>query len=119
MAQKHLSVQYDGEIAIVRFRHHKILDEPTINEITEELSELVHRTHSPKLLISFEGVDHITSGMLGTLVRINGHIRQRDGQLRLVDISESIYEIFRITQLERVFQIHRSVDEAKETFSGP
>ena len=43
-------------------------------------------------------------------------MKSRDGQLRLSDINEQILEVFWITRLDRLFEIHDTADEAMATF---
>jgi anti-sigma B factor antagonist len=84
--------------------------------ISEEISRLIDAEASPKLLISFANVDHLSSAALGALITINNKIRQKNGQLRLASIDPQIYEVFVITRLNKLFQIHESVDDAIKSF---
>ena len=71
----------------------------------------------PKVLISFDNVDHLSSAALGTLITINNKIRGKDGQLRLANIDPQIYEVFVITKLNKLFQIHDSAEQALASFT--
>ena len=71
----------------------------------------------PKLLISFANVDHLSSAALGTLITINNKVRARSGQLRLANIDPQIYEVFKITKLDRIFQIHDTTEKAMASFA--
>ncbi len=106
----------DGVMRI-EFVDRNILDEANIQQIGEEISKIVDAQPQPKLLISFENVDHLSSAALGTLITINNKIRGKDGQLRLADIDPQIYEVFVITKLNKLFQIHESTDQALASFS--
>ncbi len=70
----------------------------------------------PKVLISFQNVDHLSSAALGTLITINNKIRGKDGQLRLAEIDPQIYEVFVITKLNKLFQIFDSSEQALASF---
>ena len=101
----------------INFRDRSILEETTIQSIGEDISLMIEEAVSPKLLISFTGVEHLSSAALGTLITINNKIRQKGGQLRLSDIHEQIYEVFVITRLDKLFQIHETADTATESFT--
>ena len=101
----------------IEFIDRNILDEANIQQIGDEISRLVEMQQSPRLLISFENVDHLSSAALGTLITINNKIRGRDGQLRLANIDPQIYEVFVITKLNKLFQIHDSTEQALASFS--
>ena len=109
-------VDHDGVMRI-EFIDRNILDEANIQQIGEEIGKIVDGQSQPKVLISFQNVDHLSSAALGTLITINNKIRGKDGQLRLADIDPQIYEVFVITKLNKLFQIFDSADQALASFS--
>ncbi len=115
--QSRLRIRKQDQITIVEFVDRNILDEANIAQIGEEIGTLVNDDPSPKLLISFANVDHLSSAALGALITINSRIKAKDGQLRLADINSQIIEVFRITRLDRLFQIHPGTREALASFS--
>ena len=108
--------EQDG-ITRIEFVDRNILDEANIQQIGDEISRLIEDQDSPKLLISFENVDHLSSAALGTLITINNKIRGKNGQLRLANIDTQIYEVFVITKLNKLFDIHEGAEEAIASFS--
>jgi len=108
-----LKVTRNGDTIQVEFTSRKILDEANIAEIGEQLSQIVEGEERPKIIISFAGVDHLSSAALGTLITINNKVRQRQGQLRLSDINPQIYEVFHITKLNKLFKIYPTAAEAQ------
>lgn len=113
-----LSVVTNKDVRIVEFTNNKILDEANIAAIQETLNALVDEEDSPKLLLDFNSVDHLSSAALGMLINANNRIRQKNGQLRLANIRPQIYEVFVITKLNRLFKIFPSRDEAIKSFTG-
>lgn len=111
-----LRIARDNGITSIEFIDRNILDEANIQQIGEELGDLIDAEPNPKLLISFAGVDHLSSAALGTLITVNNKIRNREGQLRLSDIDPQIYEVFVITRLNRLFSIHETAEEARASF---
>jgi anti-sigma B factor antagonist len=95
----------------------KILDEVSITQIGDQLSALVSQGGSPRLVLDFSGVAHMSSSALGMLITLHKRIRERDGQLRLCCIQPAIYEVFAITRLNEIFQICSSRQEALGTLS--
>jgi len=114
--QSRLVIHDDGEIVKVEFLDRNILDEANIQQIGDEISSLIESATNPKLLLSFEKVEHLSSAALGTLITINNKIRQKGGQLRLASIDKQIYEVFVITKLNKLFQIHPTNDQALKSF---
>ncbi|MCH8824092.1 MAG: STAS domain-containing protein [Planctomycetes bacterium] len=111
-----LRITQDDGITLIEFIDRNILDEANIQQIGDEIAKLVDEASQPKMLISFENVDHLSSAALGTLITINNKIRSKDGQLRLANIDPRIYEVFVITKLNRLFQIHDSAEQAIASF---
>ncbi len=116
-AASRLRVAERDGITCVEFIDRNILDEANIQRIGEEIGQLIDAQPQPRLLISFQNVDHLSSAALGTLITINNKIKSKDGQLRLADIDPQIHEIFVITKLNKLFKIHDTTDEAIESFA--
>lgn len=108
--------EHEG-ISRVDFVERNILDEANIRAIGDALSRLVESSPRPRVLLCFQNVEHLSSAALGALITVNNGVKSRDGQLRLSNISPQILEVFRITRLDRLFEIHETVDEAMGTFS--
>jgi anti-sigma B factor antagonist len=111
-----IRVKRVDSITHVEFLDRNILDEANIQMIGQEITGLVDSEPNPKLLISFSGVEHLSSAALGTLIQLNNQVRNRSGQLRLANIDPQIYEVFTITRLNKLFSIHGTTDEAVKSF---
>ena len=111
-----LRVKRDGDITQVEFVDRNILDEANIQQIGEEITGLIETSSGPKLLISFSNVDHLSSAALGTLITINNKVKNKGGKLRLANIDPQIYEVFKITKLDKLFQIHDTTERAMASF---
>lgn len=101
----------DG-VSQVRFVDRNILDEANIQQIGEEILGIVEGAAKPRVVISFENVDHLSSAALGALITINNRVKAKSGRLALAQIDPQIHEVFVITKLNRLFDIHESVDDA-------
>ncbi len=112
-----LRVKQLKDVVQVEFIDRNILDEANIAQIQEEMTTIIEAQDAPKLLISFANVDHLSSAALGTLITVNNRIKLRKGQLRLAQIDPQISEVFKITKLDKIFQIHDTLDGAMSSFS--
>jgi anti-sigma B factor antagonist len=106
----------DGAI-LVEFIDRNILDEANIQLIGDEIAALVDAAPNPRLVISFANVEHLSSAALGALISVKNRLDRRTGQLRLANIDPQIYEVFAITRLNKLFQIHETTDEAVKSFA--
>lgn len=114
---KPLSVSDHKDVRVVEFTNSRILDEANIAEIGQSLNGLVEERATPKLLLDFNTVDHLSSAALGMLINVNKKLRERNGQLRLVSIKPQIFEVFVITKLDRLFRILPTRDEGLASFT--
>jgi anti-sigma B factor antagonist len=90
----------------------KITDEEMIQEAGRELTDLVEAAaETKKLLLSFEGVEVMSSAMIFKLVLLNKLAKPCGVKLRFCDISPNVLEVFKITKLNRVFRILSSEDD--------
>jgi anti-sigma B factor antagonist len=116
-SQANLSVRTQDGVSIVEFQDRKILDELCINQIGERLRELIEDQTSPRLLLDFHNVEHLSSAALGMLITLNKQMLERQGRLVLANIHPQIYEVFKITRLNKLFNIQATTDEAMKAFA--
>lgn len=116
-SESRIRVKRVNNVTQVEFVDRNILDEANIQAIGDEIAALIDADQAPRLLISFANVEHLSSAALGTLITLNNRVRNKGGQLRLSNIDAQIYEVFVITRLNKIFQIHQSTDEAMKSFA--
>lgn len=64
------------------------------------------------VVLDLHGVDFIDSFGLGVLVGALKRVRMLDGELRLVVAEPRVRRVFEVCDLDRVFTLHRSVEDA-------
>ena len=112
----HLTVSESGGVKIVEFADHKIVEEISITEIGNELYSLADGVPGVKILASFKNVEHLSSAALGVLITLNNKVAEQNGALKLSDITPRIYEVFKITRLNRLFEIYDTAEQALASF---
>ncbi len=110
-----IAVEYARNATIVTFTDEKILEEQDIGALQDSIMAVIESASGGmNLILDFSKVQFLSSAMLGLLIRISKRVYQRDGQLRLCNISPKIYEIFKITRLTKIFDIYPDVESASE-----
>jgi len=104
---RRLDVSEIGDVTVVRFRDPKIIEDLNIQELGSEMFRLVEVEDRRKLLLNFSTVDFLSSAALGKLITLNKKIQATGGRLVLCSISPEIYEVFKITQLNKFFEIEK------------
>ena len=112
-----LMVQRMGEVHIVELLQPSILDQHLIQRIRDGIMEILTRSGTFKMVISFENVSHLASAMLGVLMELNNKVKEHKGEVRLCSLQPSIREVFKLTALDKVLKIFKSTDDAMVKFS--
>ena len=89
-----------------RFIDKKILDETNIQINGNQLFGLIDEDGREKIVLDFSNVEYLSSAALGKLITLDKKVKAARGKLRLCSIRPDIYEVFAITKLNKLFQIH-------------
>ncbi len=109
----YLELQDAGEVLVVSFKQASILDQGVIDEIGKELSQArLEAAGTRKMLVDFRAVEFMSSAMLGKLVQLHKGCKSEKVKLKLCNISDNPLEVFRITRLDKLFEIHPDTDTA-------
>ena len=100
-----IQVSESANISVVRFQDQKIIDPEAIQELGQELFNLVEREDRKKLVLNFENVEFLSSAALGKLITFEKKAKRNDSELILTNISPEIFQVFAITNLDKLFQI--------------
>ena len=114
--RRQLVVTDMGDVAVVSFTEKKILDEPNIQAIGEQLYSLVDDQGKKQLVLNFSRVEYLSSAALGKLITLNKKVQTVGGRLALCSIAPQIFEVFEITGLKRVFNMYGDEQEALQSF---
>jgi anti-sigma B factor antagonist len=104
------------DCVIISLLSQQYLEEGEIAELERSLLELISKTDILNIVLDFETVKFLSSAVLRVLIKVHTVIGQRHGQLRLCFIDPKILEVFKITKLDKVFDIRANIDAALESF---
>lgn len=91
---------------VVKLNEESITDPLYIIELSDELVSVLKNANPPDVLLDFGNVAFLSSTMLGTLTRLFRQTHEQEGRLRLCAIRPSVMEVFKITKLDTIFEIH-------------
>jgi anti-sigma B factor antagonist len=115
-AYRRLEVNEVGDVTVVCFRDHKIVEDINIQELGNEMFHLIEDDGRDKLLLNFAAVDFLSSAALGKLITLDRKMKAHGGTLKLCNIRPEIYEVFTITRLNRLFDIKDDEADALAAF---
>jgi anti-sigma B factor antagonist len=88
------------------------LDAFTAPELRSELHGLLADVSAKRLVVDLTAVTFLDSSALGVLVGALRRLRERGGELHVVQPRPTVRRIFELTALDAVFTLHASRDEA-------
>ncbi|QEF98996.1 STAS domain protein [Stieleria maiorica] len=110
------TTENNGEILVVGFMDSKILDSQRIEQVGRELQDAVPQAIHKKLLLNFRGVSFMSSAMITKLVMLNKSCKAQGVALKFCEVSPNVLEVFKITKLNKLFDIQGSEDKAIASF---
>jgi anti-sigma B factor antagonist len=95
-------------IKIVRFNDQQLFDERTVREASEQISINLPSDGTPiRLVLDFSEVNLISSSALSKLILIQRRVDATRGKMRLCELSPILQQVFRTSNLDRLFAIDR------------
>ena len=113
----YLDLQDAGDVLVVGFKQASILDQAVIDEIGNEFGQArLEAAANRKLVVDFQAVEFMSSAMLGKLVQLHKRCKAEKVKLKLCNISNNPLEVFKITRLDKLFEIHKDTATALAKF---
>jgi anti-sigma B factor antagonist len=107
----------EGSVIVGTIRTSSVLSAINVAEFGNEVVAYVEARPEINLLLNFEHVDYLSSAVLTELLRVNKAIEGVGGKLRLCSLSKVIFEVFQITNLDKMFTIfHEDLDGGLRRF---
>ena len=113
-----ISIRRQLDVAVVEFLTSSILDQRMTEAIKSDLEAIVEKGPEPKILVSFHGVKAISSSLVGVLMSLHPKIKRKNGEMRIAEIPAQIYDVFRITSVDKLYRIYQTEDEALHKFAS-
>ncbi len=107
-----IKVNESSGVSVIRFQDEKIIDPESIQQLGFELFDLVEKDQRSKLVLNFSNVDFLSSAALGKLITFEKKAKKAGAELILTNISPEIFQVFAITNLDKLFQIKDSEADA-------
>ena len=105
----------DGTL-IIQLTDPRITDSAHLQRVFEEVTKRINKSEEKQVILDFGPVEFMASSMLGKLVQLNKQCKKFRVKLKLCSIAPDILEVFRITKLNKVFDIRADVNAARKAF---
>lgn len=109
-----LSLTEENGVTIIALSG-KIMGGPEATQINDQIHALIDQ-NKKNLIIDLEEVDWMNSSGLGILIGAITTLKNNGGKLALINVSERIRNLFRITKLKDVFPVYPDKHSAMQAF---
>jgi anti-sigma B factor antagonist len=107
----HFLVKSINGVAIATFVNAKV-----VLEAREPLYDLVEKEGHKRILLNFQNVRFISSAPIGVLINLNKKAKALGGKVKFCCLDPDIVDIFRLTSVLQLFDIHDTEEDAIASF---
>jgi len=115
-ARRRLTVDLVEGILLVCFTTPRIVQEEDIQATFEQLQALVDEKTGREFVLDFRKVQFLSSSVLGRLILLQKKVTSTGGRVVMCGIAKEIFEVFKITKLDKVFTVKEDAKAALKVF---
>ena len=115
MAEFNTSVLIKGEISVINLKGY--LDAHTAPKLENNFTQLIDDKRY-NIVVNFEELAYISSAGLGVFMAYIEKIRENNGDIKLSNMSDKVYNIFDLLGFPLLYEIYKTEDEAVKKFVG-
>jgi anti-sigma B factor antagonist len=105
------------DILTIRMLDERLVDPEQLKRMFDDLNTLLGKSNETQVIIDFTPVKFMASSMLGKLVQLEKKCKEFKVKLKLCGITPDILQVFKITKLNKVFDIQPDEPTARKSFS--
>lgn len=102
-----------GDVAFIRITGY--IDTTTSSEVSARLSEIIH-SGTYQMIIDMGGVNYVSSAGWGVFVGEIRNIRENGGDLKIVQMTPDVFEVFEMLEFNRILDYYETLEEAIDDF---
>lgn len=102
-----------GDIALVKIRGY--IDTTTSSEVSIRLNKLISEDNY-LIIVDMGGVNYVSSAGWGVFVGEIRRIRENGGDLKIVQMTPDVYEVFEMLEFNRILEYYDNIEEAVNDF---
>ena len=88
----------------------------TVSQFKDRIDAVVKEGHK-RLIMDFQEVSYLNSMGLGVVAATLKKVKKDKGDLKLINLSPAVQDLFDLTRLTKVFDIFESEEDAIKSFS--
>jgi len=102
--------QSSNQVTVGTIEGATVLDGMNVTDFGDDVIEYIKDKPGLHLLLNFNNITYMSSAGLTELLRIHHTLGESKGSIRLCNLSCDIYKVFKITNLDQLFNAQGSED---------
>jgi anti-sigma B factor antagonist len=102
----------EGGVAIVTFKKSSISNVEDISITAGHVARFIADNHPNRLIFDFNGVKFFSSRVLGLLLETRASLSSYNGDVLISGINPQLHRVFKITNLDQVFEFFPDTESA-------
>lgn len=112
-----ITAKKDGTLLIVRFTANQLRDKEAY-QIGAELRVLTAQTSVQSILLNFEGVEYLTSTMIGQLFKLRNICKAKNIAVKVCGLSPAVRSVVEIVRLPKLIDVYEDEQAARDALDG-
>ena len=113
-----IKIVEEADAVVVSFLVPSVSGVDDIDDSAEILREYVESNKPKAVIVDFAGVKFFSSQVLGLLVDIWRRLREYDASILICGITPQLSRVFKITNLDRIFEFYGDKTDALNALAG-
>ncbi len=105
------------DILTIRIIEERLVDPELLKRLFEDLNTLLGKSDEQQVILDFAPVKFMASAALSKLVAFQKKCQEFRAKLKLCSVDPQIQEVFKITKLNKVFDIQPDEPTARKSFT--
>lgn len=105
------------DILTIRIHDERLIDPEQLKRLFDDIYTVIGKSEETQVVVDFKAVKFMASAMLGKLVAMKKKCDEFKAKLKLCSVAPEILEVFKITKLNKVFDIQSDEATARKSFS--
>ena len=112
-----LDIATEGNAAVASFKQACLSDVAEITSATDQVKQYIETNRPRRMVFDFDGVKFFSSQVLGLLLEARARLESHSGQVVITSLSPQLQRVFKITNLDKIFNF--CPDRATALEQGP
>lgn len=107
-----VEITTQDNVTIVRFSSSFISAVQDLDDISKKITDFISANYPQKIVVDFHHVKFFSSSILGLLVYVRRKLQDYGGQIVISGINPQLHRVFKITNLDKIFNFYPDKETA-------